>query len=427
MPRASRRRAAIGALLGGCFLWALLAAGPSSGATRATQETFQRRIIDKRSKLHPKFDKTRRLETRYIVVHTSECGLQNTLNVVLNGKHQGGRRLSYGGHAHYVIARDGRTFRTLDKEYRADHAGTSMWNGEEDISNVSIGIELVGYHHTAITSKQYRAVGILIDILQEIYVLNDAAALTHSQVAYGTPNRWVQRPARGRKRCAKNFERQRAGLGPTWEADPDVTAGRLQADRELARIYYGSGRGRAVPGTSIVTASNTAWMIAGEDYNTPETLYRLPGGRVLAGDQLERALGWGRIPAGTEILLNAAGPATTQGPVVTLTDGQTAWTVAGTAYDKDTTLYIFPGGRVKHGGQISDWDGLPARTRIVVGYRGPFLVTQSRPPTLIAGQRYRDARTLYIFPNSTIVSGAQIQDFRRLPRGVRMVLPVAAV
>jgi hypothetical protein len=138
---------------------------------------------------------------------------------------------------------------------------------------------------------------------------------------------------------------------------------------------------------------------------------------------VESTIGWSRIPARTEVLLNAGDAPFAAGPVVTLTGGRTAWTVAGTAYDKTTTLYIFPSGRVKHGGQITDWDGLPARTRILVGYRGPFAVTPGRPPALIAGRHYLDERTLYIFPDHRIVSGAEIRDFRRLPRGVRIVLP----
>ncbi|NIP23136.1 MAG: N-acetylmuramoyl-L-alanine amidase, partial [Phycisphaerae bacterium] len=95
-------------------------------------------------------------------------------------------------------------------------AGISMWDGETDISKVSIGIELVGYHYTPITEDQYRAVGLLIDILQDVYELDDKAVLTHSQVAYGPPNRWHRKNHRGRKRCAKNFIRAKAGLGPTW-------------------------------------------------------------------------------------------------------------------------------------------------------------------------------------------------------------------
>jgi N-acetyl-anhydromuramyl-L-alanine amidase AmpD len=48
----------------------------------------------------------------------------------------------------------------LDKKYVADLAGRSMWNGETGISQVSIGIELVGYRYAPISEKQYQSAGI---------------------------------------------------------------------------------------------------------------------------------------------------------------------------------------------------------------------------------------------------------------------------
>ena len=273
--------------------------------SRSDRMNFQRSIRDRRYKLHRRYKKVRRKQTKYIIVHTSEAGLRSTLNVVSKGKIFRRRGRTYGGHAHYVIARNGTTYRTLDRKYRADHAGLSMWNGETDISDVSIGIELVGYHYTPITNKQYRSVGILIDILKDVYRLDDRAVLTHSQIAYGKPNRWVRRYHRGRKKCAKNFEWQKAGLKQAWSYDPDVKAGRLKADRKLNEIYY---RRRAdVAGridSNTITLSNTAWSIAGEDFDSPTTLYRLPGGRLIAGDEMDKRIGWDHIPANTVVLLN---------------------------------------------------------------------------------------------------------------------------
>jgi N-acetylmuramoyl-L-alanine amidase len=54
----------------------------------------------------------------------------------------------------------------MDKQWIADHAGRSMWDGRTDLSRMSIGIELVGYHYAPITDKQYRSIGLLIDILK---------------------------------------------------------------------------------------------------------------------------------------------------------------------------------------------------------------------------------------------------------------------
>jgi len=131
----------------------------SAAYTRADRRSFQRSIVDFRSRLNPSFKKVKRKNTKYIIVHTSELGLKMTQRVVLKGKRlRNGRRTS-GGHTHYVISRNGRTYRILDKKYEADHAGLSMWNGETDISKISIGIELVGYHYAPISESQYRSVG----------------------------------------------------------------------------------------------------------------------------------------------------------------------------------------------------------------------------------------------------------------------------
>ena len=390
--------------------------------SREDRINFQRTIQDRRYKLHRRYKKVRRKQTKYIIVHTSEAGLRSTLNVVSKGKIFRRRGRTYGGHAHYVIARNGRTYRTLDKKYRADHAGLSMWNGETDISDVSIGIELVGYHYTPITKKQYRSIGILIDILKDVYHLDNRAVLTHSQIAYGKPNRWVRAYHRGRKKCAKNFEWQEAGLTQAWPHDPDVKAGRLKADRKLSEIYY---RRRVVVARRVdsntITASNTAWSVAGEDFDSPTTLYRLPGGRLIAGDKIDERIGWDHIPANTVVLLNQQidpNAGSNEGPVKTISNGLTAWSFAGAAYKSPSTFYFFPNGEMKNGKQISDWDDFPSNTKLIVGYRQPVKVTPKRLPLKIAGQRYKDKETLYYFPNRTLVQGDRVKNFKDLPKGV---------
>ena len=395
--------------------------------SKTEKRAFQKTIIDKQRQLHPRFKKITRKKTKHIIVHTSEAGLKTTLKLVSKGKLVRGHRPTYGGHANYVIARDGRTYRILDKKYEADHAGLSMWKGETDLSKISIGIELVGYHYTKITDKQYRSIGILIDILQDVYHLDDSAVLTHSQVAYGRPNRWFKKKHRGRKRCAKNFDRAKAGLGPTWSFDPDVKAGRLRADPELASLYYG----RRLVTTSrfpsnVITESNAAWTIAGEDYNSPTTLYQFPDGRIIPGDQIEDRVGWNRIPRKTIVLLNQDNYHNLErnsGPVKTISNGLTAWTLAGRDYKKQTTFYFFPQGTMKNGRQISDWDDLPSETKVIVDYSGPYKVTPRRPPLKIAGMRYKNEGTLYYFPNKKLIPGDQVKDFKRLPRGVLIFLP----
>jgi hypothetical protein len=180
-----------------------------------------------------------------------------------------------------------------------------MWNGENRINNVSIGIEVVGHNYTPITNSQYRSLSILIDILQDVYYLNDKAILTHSQVAYAKPNQWINRNHRGRKYCAKNLIRLRAGLGPTWAFDPDVRAGRLFPDTKLASIFYkDSSQAKQQQPVYVIDKNITAWAIAGKKYNSPNTLYMLPDGLIISGDRIDRRIGWHNIPKGTKVFLH---------------------------------------------------------------------------------------------------------------------------
>jgi hypothetical protein len=411
----------------GYFLIAciVIPASSSIASPKANDQSFQRAIVDYRSRLNPNFKEVKRQTTKYIIVHTSELGLNTTLRVVSRGKHLHNGQRTDGGHTHYVIARNGRTYRILDKAYVADHAGISMWDGGTDISKVSIGIELVGYHYTPITEEQYRSVGILIDILQGVYGLDDRAVLTHSQVAYGPPNRWHRKNHRGRKRCAKNFIRAKAGIGPTWSYDPDVLARRLEADLQLSEIFYGGKEFYAEEG-NIITASNTAWSIAGEDFDSDTTVYKLPNGQIYTGDQISDRIGWNRIPPKTIVLLNqedSSDLAESEGLIKTISDKITAWSLAGKEYNHETTIYFLPSGQIKSGSAISDWDDLPARTRLIIGYRGPYRLHKNRTAYRIAGLKYKDQKTIYYLPPNTLLGGNEIKDFNQLPAGTLIFLP----
>ena len=411
----------------GYFLIAciVIPASSSIASPKANDHSFQRSIVDYRSRLNPNFKKVKRQTTKYIIVHTSELGLKTTLRVVSRGKHLHNGRRTHGGHTHYVIARNGRTYRILDKAYVADHAGISMWDGETGISNVSIGIELVGYHYAPITGDQYRAVGILIDILQGVYDLDDKAVLTHSQVAYGPPNRWHRKNHRGRKRCAKNFIRAKAGIRATWSYDPDVLARRLVADSQLSEIFYG-GKEFYVEKGNIITANNTAWSIAGEDFDSDATVYKLPNGQIYTGDQIADIIGWNRIPPKTIVLLNQEDSSDlieSEGLIKTISDGLTAWSFAGKEYNHKTTIYFLPSGQIKSGSMISDWDDLPVRTRLIIGYRGPYRLHKNRTAYRIAGFKYKDQKTIYYLPPKKLLGGNEIKDFNQLPAGTLIFLP----
>lgn len=401
---------------------------------------FKSEIINYQGHLNPNFKKKRRQSTRYIIIHTSELGLSATLRVVSKGKQFKSGHTTPGGHANYVIARNGMTYQIMDKQFRADHAGLSMWNGQRDISSVSLGIELVGYHYAPITTAQYRSVALLIDTLQTAYKLDDRAVLTHSQIAYGRPNPWFKKNHRGRKRCAKNFNRSKAGVGPGWGYDPDIRAGRLMPDPQLADLFYGkdtpvatkgsSGENSAL-GSNVISRQNTAWSIAGDEYNSPTTAYVLADGQVVPGDQVGKKIGWDRLPANTRVLLNQENnpknnltriPDLTS-PVKTISDNYTAWFHAGQAYRDKTTIYFLPSGKTSPGSGISDWDDLPAQTKLILGYRGPFKITDVQTAFKIAGHHYKDGKTVYYLPRGELICGDQITDFSNLPKGTQIYLP----
>ncbi|MCK5835749.1 MAG: N-acetylmuramoyl-L-alanine amidase [Desulfobacula sp.] len=406
----------------------------SQGYSRSQYQKFQKVIIDHRSCLNPGFKKIKRLKTRYIIVHTSELGLTATLRVVSKGKQFKSGYKTPGGHANYVIARNGRAYRVLDKKYRADHAGRSMWNGQTDISKVSVGIELVGYHDAPLTSHQYQSVGLLIQILKKAYGLKDRDVLTHSQVAYGRPNPWFKKNHRGRKRCAKNFVRSKAGLSDAWGYDPDVRAGRLMADPLLAEVFYDIGDApevladTRVYGSNIVSKTNSAWSIAGGDYNSRTTVYILPGGQMLFGDQVHKKNGWDRLPVNTKVLVNQelALGIQAQSPIKIISNTMTAWSHAGIAYKEDTTIYFLPQGQIFPGSEISDWDDLPLKTRLLVGYKGPFQVTKTQTAYKIAGRKYKNPETVYFLPPERLIAGDKMNDFSVLPLGTQVFLPQAS-
>jgi N-acetylmuramoyl-L-alanine amidase len=277
----------------------------SLGSTNKIHRLFMNTIVDYREHLNPLFPKRVRKNTKFIIVHTTECDLKTTLKIVSEGKQDNFKWITRGGHTHYVIARDGKTYRILDEKFRAHHAGRSMWNGERNLNRVSVGIELVGYHDGNLTDSQYKSVALLIEILMNTYRLDDAAVLTHSQVACTKSAKFVPLEKRGRKHCARNFDRKRAGLGPSWPYDPDVRTGHLRPDPVLSAIFYGTKTPAGANNypSYVIQRDKTAWQIAGDRYNSPDTIYKLPGGWLISGNRINKNIGWGRIPVGTEVFI----------------------------------------------------------------------------------------------------------------------------
>ncbi len=94
--------------------------------------------------------------------------------------------------AHYLIEEDGRIFALVGEDRRAWHAGVSSWEGEIDINDLSIGIELVNPGHDTPGYKgDYRPfpdqqimslIGLCRDILAR-HDIRPCHVLGHSDVA----------------------------------------------------------------------------------------------------------------------------------------------------------------------------------------------------------------------------------------------------
>src|SRR5688572_30735998 len=152
-----------------------------------SQSAFAIKTIDYQRRLNPQFTKRVRSETRFVVLHSTESRLPSALRTLSRGKVRRGRYLTRGGHAHYLIARKGAIYKILDPKYWANHAGVSMWNGLDGLSDYSIGIELEGYHNIPFSEAQYLSLKKLLNELQEKYEIEDRNVLEHYRVAYAAP------------------------------------------------------------------------------------------------------------------------------------------------------------------------------------------------------------------------------------------------
>ncbi len=380
-------------------------------------------ISDRYSPLNNK--RPLRPETRFIILHTTEGGETGSL-----------RKVRRYGEAHYFVTKSGKVYRIIDRRRIATHTGRSMWQGKTNLENSSIGIEVVGTYNRDITTAQYEALKELLRQLQSVYKIADGNVLTHSQVAYGRPNRFHRSNHRGRKRCGTIFAnpdvRQRLGLTDQPTRDPDVLAGRLKvADPELQRMLYAAapaaaaakpsldiGGDDAEPGNgdpTVIGKGNNAWNIARERYNHPETVYVFPKGDRLRGDQIRN---WDKIPPGTRVLFSDEEPEQGfEGFLEIGKDGSSFSELAGDDYDASTTIYFFPNGLIRTGQELTEQaslrkylDNPPGGTRVLVGYVYGGYVMPRRSAYYIARKKWNYPSTFYRLPNGRILSGDGVEE-----------------
>ena len=317
-----------------------------------------------------------RKSTRFIILHTTEGALTGSL-----------AKLSRNGEAHYLIDRDGVIYRIVDRRKVAMHCGKSMWNNVSNLSDISVGIELDGYHDKELTAKQYASLRYLLNELKRIYKVPDDRILTHSMVAYDGPNAWHKKNHRGRKRCAMLLadpaRRRRFGVLSKPAYDPDLRAGRLtDGDPELTRILYGSNASSKPAPSKPASATKPAPPPKPATPAPPKSPSAKPAAPAPAKPTAtppKPATPSPAKPAAPAPAKSAtpspAKPATAAPPKPApakpvaagsniIGPSRSAWDIARERYNAPTTIYRFPDGSQKKGSEIRNWKTLPAGTTV---------------------------------------------------------------
>jgi N-acetylmuramoyl-L-alanine amidase len=112
-----------------------------------------------------------------IVLHrTGEAPIGSPLNTFLGGGVTS---------AHYLLDTNGHVVNLVPEAERAAHAGTSWWDGEDDLNDVSVGIEIVNKTGD-FTEEQYEAlVALLIGISNRHSGVSRHRVLAHSDIRVG--------------------------------------------------------------------------------------------------------------------------------------------------------------------------------------------------------------------------------------------------
>ena len=418
---------------------------PSKAAPKAAPKTapkaapkYSNAYASRRTKERPL-----RKQTRFIILHTTEGERDGAL-----------AKLSANGECHYVVDRAGVIYRIVDRRKVAFHCGRSMWNNVKDLDNCAVGIEIVGYHNRELTAAQYASLKYLLADLKRIYKITDDRVLTHSMVAYGTPNRWQKRSHRGRKRCAMLLadpaRRRRLGLFSKPAYDPDLRAGRLaDADPELTRILYGTGAATPAPvkpapaALAKPVASTPAKPVSAKPAPAaPAKPAASAPAKPPASPPKPSATPPAKPAPSATAKPAAAKPAPVAPPAPAASSGdnvigprRSAWDIARDQYNAASTLYTFPDGTKKKGSEITNWKALPAGTVVQVGAgeeNAPdapeILGRDGGSIRELAGDEARAASTFYFPPGAksysrgSALTDAQIDAF---PEGTRVLVGYA--
>lgn len=112
---------------------------------------------------------------RAIIIHYTEINLQETLEKFADPNSQVS--------SHYVVDKNGDIYNLIDDIERAWHAGESCWNGEANLNNYSIGIEIVNSGFEPYIDEQINSVITLVSYLKAKYNIKNYSIIGHSDIA----------------------------------------------------------------------------------------------------------------------------------------------------------------------------------------------------------------------------------------------------
>ena len=378
-----------------------------------------------------------RRETRFIILHTTEGPAKGS-----------GEKLKRYGEAHYMIDEIGRVYEIVQLKRVAYHCGLSMWNGRTNLDECSIGIEMVGFHNKDLTQAQIKALRDLIAELKRKYPgVADERILTHSMVAYGSPNQWHKRNHRGRKRCGMKMAgsslRAKLGIRAKPSYDPDVKARRLVvADKELFAILYSRTTSASAEktaedkytkkdGDKVIGFRRSAWDIARDAYNAPTTTYIFPDGTKKTGDKITD---WKSMPRGTKVIVGDGGdgPKTAQAPASTKTPtskqgkgasgNKPAATKTPASAPKTAEAQSTKGSTDKPTNRQTNKRENGSTVQRSNGSTTDNVIGPGRSAWDIAKNAYNAASTVYILPDGTRKTGAEITDWKSLRKGTQVIV-----
>lgn len=113
--------------------------------------------------------------------------------------------------AHLMIGRDGETWKLVEYNREAYHAGASILNGRRGCNRWTLGIELIGTQDSEFTGLQYEALAKILEELQEEHGFSTAAIQGHDTVRHAAIK------AGAKKRPKYDPSGRKDGLGDNFD------------------------------------------------------------------------------------------------------------------------------------------------------------------------------------------------------------------